>query len=185
MGFDSALMTMMEFVCGTTGGWRKMVCVSGAGLTNFCVMGKQRAFLYDVKDCTDLQKNAEGIADLLEDMAVGIMGEGDAQKFAGWVMDSTCDSVADMSILEERRPEWVSVGCTGHCAALSMKDFCSYNKTIVSACGTFELMRQNARILSSESYAAQMRPLAKWPHSQTLLWLCCKMPACVCRIRTL
>jgi hypothetical protein len=43
-------------------------------------------------------------------------------------------------------------------------------------------MRQNARIFSSESYAARMRPIAKWPHSQTLLWLCCKMPAYACRI---
>jgi hypothetical protein len=71
MGFDSALM---DLVCGATDGWRKMVCVSGAGLMNFCVMGNQSAFLYDVKNCTDLRKNAEGIDDLLEDMAVGIMG---------------------------------------------------------------------------------------------------------------
>jgi hypothetical protein len=54
---------------------------------------------------------------------------------------------------------------------------------IVSVCGTFEnLMRQNARIFSSESYAAQMRPIAKWPHSQKILWLCCKMPAYACRM---
>jgi hypothetical protein len=38
---------------------------------------------------------------------------------------------------------------------------------IVSVRGTFEsLMRQNARIFSSESHAARMRPIAKWPHSQ-------------------
>jgi hypothetical protein len=28
-----------------------------------------------------------------------------------------------------------------------------------------------------------MRPIAKWPHSQALLWLCCKMPAYACRIQ--
>jgi hypothetical protein len=54
---------------------------------------------------------------------------------------------------------------------------------IVSVCGTFEnLMRENARIFSSESYAARMRPIAKWPHSQKILWLCCKMPAYACRM---
>jgi hypothetical protein len=124
MGFDSALMTMMDFVCGATDGWRKKVCVSCSGLMNFCVMGNQRALLYNVKNCTDLPKNAVGIANFLEEMAVGIMGgEGEAHRFAGWVMDNTCTSVAAMSILEEWRPEWVSVGCTGHCAALSIKDF--------------------------------------------------------------
>jgi hypothetical protein len=129
-GFDRAMLTSMNFVCGATDGWRKKSCLSGAGLMNFCVMGNQGAYLYDVKDCTDLRKNAEGIANLLEEMAVGIMGgEDDAHRFAGWVMDNTRANVAAMSILEERRPEWVSVGCTGHCAALAMKDFCKFFKT--------------------------------------------------------
>jgi hypothetical protein len=130
MGFDRAMLTMMDYVCGATDGWRKKSCLSGAGLMNFCVMGNQGAFLYDVKNCTDLRKNAEGIANLLEEMAVGIMGGEDAaHRFAGWVMDNTRANVAAMGILEERRPEWVSVGCTGHCAALAMKDFCKFLKT--------------------------------------------------------
>jgi hypothetical protein len=55
--------------------------------------------------------------------------------------------------------------------------------SIVSVCGTFENgMRQNARIFSSESYASRMRPIAKCPHSQTLLWRCCKMSAYACRM---
>jgi hypothetical protein len=106
MGFDHAVLTKMDYVCGATDGWRKNSCLSGAGLMNFCVMGNLGAFLYDVKNCTDLWKNAQGIANLLEEMAVGIMGGEDrAHRFAGWVMDNTRANVAAMSILEERRPE--------------------------------------------------------------------------------
>jgi hypothetical protein len=68
---------------------------------------------------------------LLEEIAVGIMGEGDAHRFAGWVMDNTQANIAAMMVHEERRPEWVSVGCAGHCAALSMNDFCTFYKTSV------------------------------------------------------
>jgi hypothetical protein len=54
-----------------------------------------------------------------------------------------------------------------HSKAWAVPKECIIVRSIVSVCGTFEnLMRQNACIFSSESYAAQMRPIAKWPHSQ-------------------
>jgi hypothetical protein len=62
MGLDSALLNMMDFVYGSADGWRKKICQGGAALMNFCVMGNQGALLYDVKTCSDLGKNAGGIA---------------------------------------------------------------------------------------------------------------------------
>jgi hypothetical protein len=86
----------------------------------FLCSGQPRRIL-DVKNCIDLQRNAEGLAVLLDEMVVGVMGEEDqAHRFAGWVMDNARATVAAMSILEEQRPDWASVGCTEHYASLPM-----------------------------------------------------------------
>jgi hypothetical protein len=86
--------------------------------------------LYDVRNCSDLRKNGEGIATLLEEVGVDIMGgEDKAEGLAGWVIDNTRANMSAISILANQRPEWVNVGCTAHGVALAMKDFCNFSKT--------------------------------------------------------
>jgi hypothetical protein len=86
--------------------------------------------LYDVRNCSDLRKNGEGIATLLEEVGVDIMGREDkAEGLAGWVIDNTRANMSAISILASQRPEWVNVRCTAHGVALAMKDFCNFTKT--------------------------------------------------------
>jgi hypothetical protein len=114
------------------------------------------ALLYDVRNCSDLRKNGDGIAALLEEMGVGIMGgEEKASGFAGWVIDNTRANMSAISILAEHRPEWINVGCTAHGVALAMKDFCSFTKTagrFSSAWGIEWLKQTNSDANTAANY---------------------------------
>jgi hypothetical protein len=88
------------------------------------------ALLFDVRNCSDIRKNKEGIAELLEETAVKTMGsEQNAAQFGGWTIDNTRTNKAAISILENKRPDWINLGCVAHCTALAIKDFCKVVKT--------------------------------------------------------
>lgn len=88
------------------------------------------ALLFDVRNCSDIRKNKEGIAELLEETAVKIMGgEEKAAQFGGWTIDNTRTNKAAISILEDKRPDWINLGCVAHGTALAIKDFCKVVKT--------------------------------------------------------
>jgi hypothetical protein len=64
------------------------------------------ANLFDVRNCSDVRKNKEGIAELLKETAVEIMGsEENAAQFGGWTIDNTRTNKAAISILEDKRPD--------------------------------------------------------------------------------
>ena len=88
------------------------------------------ALLWDVRNCSDMRKDAAGIAQLLAGAGTDIVGgEENAAKFAGWTIDNTRTNMAALRQLEETHPEWVNQGCIAHGVALSMKDFCTETKT--------------------------------------------------------
>jgi hypothetical protein len=88
------------------------------------------ALLWDVRNCTDMRKNSEGIAEFLSATGAEIMGgEEHAGKFAGWTVDNTRANIAALRILEKDRPAWANQGCIAHGLALAMKDFCKVTRT--------------------------------------------------------
>jgi hypothetical protein len=109
-------------------GWRKKFCEQGAGLMNLTVNGDREALLFDVKDCSDTRKNAQGIATLLSEMGCEVMGGKERVPiFAGWTLVNTRTNRAAMALLEDEHPTWVCVGCAAHGVHLSMKDFCKHS----------------------------------------------------------
>jgi hypothetical protein len=94
----------MEFPAGSSDGWRKKHCLSGAGLMNFMVMGKQTG--------------------------ESIMGGSEhAARFGGWTLDNTRAKVLAIEHLEKQHPQLVNVGCMAHATSLAIKDFCRLIKT--------------------------------------------------------
>lgn len=88
------------------------------------------ALLYDVRNCSDLRKDAVGIADVLSKVGTAIMGGAEhASGFAGWVLDNTRSNHAAMRLLEEKQPNWANLGCIAHGSALAMKDLCKHGRT--------------------------------------------------------
>jgi hypothetical protein len=86
--------------------------------------------LYDVRNCSDMRKDAAGIAELLSGTGAAIMGgEERADIFGGWVVDNTRTHMSALRLLEEERPTWVNTGCIAHGTALAIKDFCKVTKT--------------------------------------------------------
>jgi hypothetical protein len=98
------------------------------GLMNFTVKGDGEALLFDVKDCSGLRKDAQGIASLLSEAGCEVMGGKEhAPNFAGWTLDNTQTNRAAMTLLETEHPTWVCVGCAAHGIHLAMKDFCKHS----------------------------------------------------------
>jgi hypothetical protein len=88
------------------------------------------AVLYDVKNCSSVRKNAAGIAQILDEAGIDIVGgEVHAADFGGWCVDNTRANMAALSILAEERPAWVNTGCIAHGLALAMKDMCRVQRT--------------------------------------------------------
>jgi hypothetical protein len=88
---------------------------------NLTVNGVGEALLFDVKDCSDTRKDAQGIATLLSEMGCEVMG-GKERAQAG-----PRTNRAAMILLEGEHPTWVCVGCAAHGVHLSMKDFCKHS----------------------------------------------------------
>jgi hypothetical protein len=122
-----------------------------------------------------------------EDIAeFGVDGQFMMVKFGGWHGGwGSCRSCGSCRSVNGRSQEFIDVAQEAHIIRVATPEAAQHGRAgkvvkvgargggIVSVCGTFEnLVRQNARIFSSESYAARMRPIAKWPHSQQILWLC-------------
>jgi hypothetical protein len=77
-----------------------------------------------------LQCHGQDTSDLLESVAIDIMGGKDnAGGFGGWVLDNTKANTSAVEILEERHPEDINVRCIAHGTASAIKDFCSFQKT--------------------------------------------------------
>jgi hypothetical protein len=84
----------------------------------------------DIINCTDMHKDKNRIASLLESKALEIMkDEQQADKFAGWTIDSTRTNMKALQILSHERPKWINCGCIAHGLVLAMKDFCRCLKT--------------------------------------------------------
>jgi hypothetical protein len=82
------------------------------------------ALLFDVRDCSAIRKDGDGIACELENIGVAIMGgEERAEEFGGWCIDNTKANMKGLQILRETRPEWIGLGCVAHGAHSAMKDF--------------------------------------------------------------
>jgi hypothetical protein len=87
--FSTDRIASMEHPAGASDGWRKKCCEEGTGLMNFTVNGDGEALLFDVKDCSGLRKDAQGIASLLSEAGCEVMGGKEhAPNFAGWTLDN-------------------------------------------------------------------------------------------------
>ena len=88
------------------------------------------ALLWDVRNCSETRKDAEGIATLLQEIGTNIVGgEENADRFGGWTLDNTRTNMAALKILEEKQELWCNQGCISHGLSLSMKDFCTSTVT--------------------------------------------------------
>jgi hypothetical protein len=87
------------------------------------------ALLFDVIYCSDMCKDNNRIASLLESKALKInKGEQAADSFAGWTTANKRTNMTAFHILLER-PKWINYGCFAHGLALAMKGFCRCFKT--------------------------------------------------------
>jgi hypothetical protein len=67
------------------------------------------ALLFDVINCSDMRKDKNRIASLLESKPLEIMkDEQQADKFAGWTTDNTRTNMAALQILSHEHPRWIN-----------------------------------------------------------------------------
>jgi hypothetical protein len=119
----------LTFIDASSDGWRKKHCESGAALMNFCALTPTGALMFDALNCSDMRKDGEGIAALLEAKAKE-MTDGNPVRLAGWVLDNTKANWSAMQQLQGQYPEWVMRGCLAHGLSLAMKDFTGFTKGV-------------------------------------------------------
>lgn len=87
------------------------------------------ALLYDVRNCSNERKDGLGIAKILTNAAIDIIGgEEHAADFGGWCVDGTKANRLAIRDLELHHPEWINTTCVAHGGALAIKDFCKVTK---------------------------------------------------------
>ena len=101
------------------------------GKAPLCAAG---AYLYDVRNCSDMRKDATEIAEVLFEMGCSVVGgEANGEKFGGWTLDNTKPNMSALRQLREdpkfkvASGKWMNIGCKAHGGGLSMKDFCKYD----------------------------------------------------------
>ena len=132
-------LASLQFIDGSSDGWRKKACDQGAGLMNFCALTLVGALFWDAVNCSALRKDKVGIANLLEEKAIEMSG-GDPKRFAGWILDNTKANWGAMMIMTERHPQWINRGCIAHGLSLAMKDFTKYERSTLCPCHAFFLL---------------------------------------------
>jgi hypothetical protein len=121
----------LSFIDASSDGWRKKQCESGASIMNFCALTPTGALMFDAINCSDMRKDGESIAALLEDQAKQMTG-GKPERLAGWLLDNTKANWSAMQHLQRQYPEWVMRGCLAHGLSLAMKDFTGFTKGVYS-----------------------------------------------------
>jgi hypothetical protein len=96
---------------------------------NFCDLTPSGALMFDALNCSDMRKDGEGIAALLEAKAKE-MTAGNPVRLAGWMLDNTKANWSAMQQLQEQYPEWVIRGCLAHGLSLAMKDCAGFTKGV-------------------------------------------------------
>jgi hypothetical protein len=132
---------------------------------NFTVNVDGEALLFDVKDCSGLRKDAQGIASLLSEAGCEVMGGKEhAPNFAGWTLDNTRTNRAAMTLLETEHPTWACVGCAAHGVHLAMKNFCKHSFSRGRTAMEWGIKWDAivfASLLTSASHFMAVRPLLK------------------------
>jgi hypothetical protein len=99
---------------------------------HFNLISTAGAYLYDVRNCSDMRKDSQGISELLYEIACSVVGDEDhGHMFGGWTLDNTEANMKALRALSSDEDsmsyKWINVGCTAHGLALAMKDFCEYD----------------------------------------------------------
>ncbi|KAL6747611.1 hypothetical protein V8C86DRAFT_3117001 [Haematococcus lacustris] len=100
---------------GVTDGWKNKHVELGASLVDFSsLLPDGGRIFHDVKDVSELKKDAEGIKTLLQAWPQQLRDAGQhVPQITGWVMDNTAANKRAMNKLEEADPSMVNVGCAG------------------------------------------------------------------------
>jgi hypothetical protein len=122
---SSEVLSKLRCIDAASDGWRKRYCEQGGSLVNFCALTSTGALLRDVVNCSSMRKDADGIAQMLNNAAEAMSG-GDFSHIAGLVLDNTKANWAAMKQLSALHPDWIMRGCIGHGLALAMKDFTTH-----------------------------------------------------------
>ncbi|KAL6756849.1 hypothetical protein V8C86DRAFT_2639896 [Haematococcus lacustris] len=92
----------------------------GASLMDFSsLLPDGGRIFHDVKDVSDLKKDAVGIKDLLQSWPDELRSAGHpVPAIKGWVMDNTSANKRAMQLMEDDDPEAINMGCAGMVAGM-------------------------------------------------------------------
>ncbi|KAL6747469.1 hypothetical protein V8C86DRAFT_2909082, partial [Haematococcus lacustris] len=109
----NSLVKLKDSAMGVTDGWKNKHVELGASLVDFSsLLPDGGRIFHDVKDVSELKKDAEGIKALLQAWPQQLRDAGQhVPQITGWVMDNTAANKRAMNKLEEADPSMVNVGC--------------------------------------------------------------------------
>ncbi|KAL6756228.1 hypothetical protein V8C86DRAFT_2653032 [Haematococcus lacustris] len=110
---------------GVSDGYKNKYAQLGASLMDFSsLLPDGGRIFHDVKDVSDLKKDAVGIKDLLQSWPDELRSAGHpVPAIKGWVMDNTSANKRAMQLMEDDDPEAINMGCAAHWFNLAAKDF--------------------------------------------------------------
>ncbi|KAL6755276.1 hypothetical protein V8C86DRAFT_2681779 [Haematococcus lacustris] len=109
---------------GVSDGYKNKYAQLGASLMDFSsLLPDGGRIFHDVKDVSDLKKDAVGIKDLLQSWPDELRSAGHpVPAIKGWVMDNTSANKRAMQLMEDDDPEAINMGCAAHWFNLAAKD---------------------------------------------------------------
>ncbi|KAJ9529854.1 hypothetical protein QJQ45_022259, partial [Haematococcus lacustris] len=98
---------------GVSDGYKNKYAQLGASLMDFSsLLPDGGRIFHDVKDVSDLKKDAVGIKDLLQSWPDELRSAGHpVPAIKGWVMDNTSANKRAMQLMEDDDPEAINMGC--------------------------------------------------------------------------
>ncbi|KAJ9532510.1 hypothetical protein QJQ45_010585 [Haematococcus lacustris] len=132
---DAEIPFAKTVAMGVSDGYKNKYAQLGASLMDFSsLLPDGGRIFHDVKDVSDLKKDAVGIKDLLQRhththtqlvsaTAALVPSASPVPAVKGWVMDNTSTNKRAMQLMEDDDPVAINMGCAAHWFNLAAKDF--------------------------------------------------------------
>ncbi|KAL6762884.1 hypothetical protein V8C86DRAFT_2508587 [Haematococcus lacustris] len=100
---------------GVSDGYKNKYAQLGASLMDFSsLLPDGGRIFHDVKDVSDLKKDAVGIKDLLQRWPDELRSAGHpVPVIKGWIMDNTSTNKRALQLMEDDDPDTINMGCAG------------------------------------------------------------------------